>query len=639
MTLPVSVPFTFGSTTTQNSLVNLDTNFSTIYTAVNGIGNGTNSISNATVIATGSTTARTLAAMQGDVVNVLNWGADPTGATECSSAIQAAINYAAAQGSGFPSAQGNMVFFPAGTYLIGSTLTLASGVVLSGEGVWNTVLKATSTFSNIMISAISTSAATTISQAGVENFSIFGNGQLTTGVQFQNNNRSFVRNCRFFAHNYGFVGADNWQVALSNVWMGEGATSQQNNTGFYFFWDGSKSYNPNLNNSYICQNCNVQAPLVNGFRAENAQGSLFTNCQAIGTSQHGWYFGDCPNVGGAYANLQFIFMDNCQSDTESDYGFVFSRGNAPVCTGIVLSNIWAGLQLAANKANIYLNGVSDLVLNGFSIASSSYALLAVNSNNLIISNGKCFNYDFYNSGSGGIVLQSCLNSQVIGCNVTPYSGASSPGVGVIETGTSDNNLVANNFLQKGYTLIGSKTVARDNMGSVGSLASQGSYLIGQSTNPDNATVAINQQAGGGNVGIGTNASISSTAYHMLFRNSNGQVGSISTSGSSTTFGTSSDYRLKENVTPLTNALARTAQIPVYRFNWKSDPGGAQVDGFLAHELAEHIPEAVVGEKDAVKADGGIAPQAVDQSKLVPLLVAAVQELSAEILALKIKVGL
>ena len=215
---------------------------------------------------------------------------------------------------------------------------------------------------------------------------------------------------------------------------------------------------------------------------------------------------------------------------------------------------------------------------------------------------------------------------------------SSPGAGVIETGTSDNNLVANNFLQKGYTLIGSKTIARDNMGSVGSLASQGSYLIGQSTNPDNATVAINQQAGGGNVGIETNASISTIAYHMLFRNSNGQVGSISTSGSSTTFGTSSDYRLKENVTPLTNALARTTQIPVYRFNWKSNPGGAQVDGFLAHELAEHIPEAVVGEKDAVKADGGIAPQAVDQSKLVPLLVAAVQELSAEISALKIKVG-
>jgi len=603
--------------------------------------NGGTGVSNASltpITATGSTTARTLGAMAGDVVNALNWGADPTGTTECHSAIQAAINYAASKGSSFPAGHGAPVKLPAGTYVINTTLTLPSNVVLYGDGADVTVLQAQSSAIGIMISAISTSAGTTINEAGVQDLTIFGASQATTGIQFQNNNRSFVRRCRFYAHNYGYAGADNWQVLLDDNWAGEADSSQQNNVGYYLFWNGAQTFNPNANNAHICQNNNAQGSLVNGYRIENGQGSVFTNCQSMGTSSHGWYIGDPPNVGGNYANLQFMFFDNCQSDTESDYGFVFSRGNAPVCTGLVLTNIWAGLETAANKANIYLNGISDLVLNGFTTASSSYAVLGVNSNNLIISNGRCLNYDFYNSGSGGIVLQSCTNSQVIGCNVTPYPGASSPGAGVIETGTSNNNLISDNILTQGYNLIGSNSIARDNMGSAGSLASRGNYLIGQAANPDGATVVVNQQAGGGNLGIETNSSLSTTAYHMIFRNFNGQVGGISTSGSTTTYGTSSDYRLKENVVPLTGALARTAAIPVYRFNWKSDPEGAQVDGFLAHELAEHVPEAVVGEKGAVKSDGRIAPQAVDQSKLVPLLLAAVQELNAEVSALKAKVS-
>ena len=467
----MTVPYTFGTATSPIPLSNLDANFS-------ALGDSANIAYTAPY--TGAV-AETIRSKLAQTISVLDFGADPTGVTECSAAIQAAINYAATKGSSFPSSQGGLVFFPAGTYLIGSTLTLASGVILSGEGVYNTVLKASSTFSSIMISAISTSAATTINQAGVENFSIYGNGQLTTGVQFQNNNRSFVQNCRFFAHNYGFSGADNWQVALLNVWMGEAAPSESNNTGFYFFWDGVKSYNTNLNNAYICQNCNAQRCVNNGFRAENAQGSLFTNCQSIGSSQHGWYFGDCPSVSGAYANLQFLFLDNCQSDTESDYGFVFSRGNSPTTTGITLTNIWSGIETVSNKANIYFQNMNDVLLDGFFTASSSYAVLAVNCSNVILANGRATNYDFYNTGSGGIVLNSCTNTQVVGCDVTPLSTASAPGAGVIETNSSNKNIISENVLSNGYTLIGANSIARDNMGASGPLADYGKYLSAAST--------------------------------------------------------------------------------------------------------------------------------------------------------------
>jgi hypothetical protein len=105
-------------------------------------------------------------------------------------------------------------------------------------------------------------------------------------------------------------------------------------------------------------------------------------------------------------------------------------------------------------------------------------------------------------------------------------------------------------------------------------------------------------------------------------------------------------------------MARLAQIPVHRFNWIANPDGEKVDGFLAHEAQAVVPECVVGAKDgekteeyevtpAVKGENGevITPavmgtrtvpvyQGIDQSKLVPLLVAAVQELSTRVAALE-----
>ena len=116
-----------------------------------------------------------------------------------------------------------------------------------------------------------------------------------------------------------------------------------------------------------------------------------------------------------------------------------------------------------------------------------------------------------------------------------------------------------------------------------------------------------------------------------------QCGSITTNGSSSTsYNTSSDYRLKENVTPLDGAADRLAQIPVHRFNFIAD-SDTTVDGFLAHEVQAFVPEAVTGEKDAVDADGNPEYQGIDQSKLVPLLTAALQEALQKIDALEARV--
>jgi len=176
-------------------------------------------------------------------------------------------------------------------------------------------------------------------------------------------------------------------------------------------------------------------------------------------------------------------------------------------------------------------------------------------------------------------------------------------------------------------------------------------------------INVNNYAGGAYLNISGGTTVvcvetlqngSGTLTHYSFKNSNGTVGSISTNGSSTSYNTSSDYRLKEDIKPVENALERLQNLKPVNFAWKVD--GSRVDGFIAHELADVIPSAVSGEKDATEEveitpaildeEGNIIEEAVietvdvyqgiDQSKIVPLLVAAMQELKAEIELLKAK---
>jgi hypothetical protein len=118
-----------------------------------------------------------------------------------------------------------------------------------------------------------------------------------------------------------------------------------------------------------------------------------------------------------------------------------------------------------------------------------------------------------------------------------------------------------------------------------------------------------------------------------FYNPNGNVGEIKLSGSSTIYATTSDYRLKENVTADWDATTRLKQLQPKRFNFIAD-ADTTVDGFLAHEVQSVVPEAITGTHNEVDADGNPVYQGIDQSKLVPLLVKTIQELEARITALE-----
>ena len=141
--------------------------------------------------------------------------------------------------------------------------------------------------------------------------------------------------------------------------------------------------------------------------------------------------------------------------------------------------------------------------------------------------------------------------------------------------------------------------------------------------------------------INDSSNTSSFTSRIGFRTGNNQVGTIKSSSSATQYNTSSDYRLKENAVAISDGITRLKTLKPYRFNWISDETNTPVDGFFAHEVSGAVPEAISGTKDKVADAADVARgdaikvgdpvyQEIDQSKLVPLLVAAVQELTARV---------
>jgi len=206
------------------------------------------------------------------------------------------------------------------------------------------------------------------------------------------------------------------------------------------------------------------------------------------------------------------------------------------------------------------------------------------------------------------------------------------------------------------------------------IESDGQLLCGFTSQTNNSLFQMDaDHTGSGNGSILSKCSGTGEVFHFHFQNGNGGVGGIKTDGSSTAYATSSDYRLKENVSYTYDATTRLKQLKPARFNFKSD-SSKTVDGFLAHEVSSIVPEAITGTKDETKSEAKVVSdangnvlaigieeadwtqgktdgiyasnttwnatktipvyQAIDQAKLVPLLVKTVQELEARIKTLE-----
>jgi hypothetical protein len=166
------------------------------------------------------------------------------------------------------------------------------------------------------------------------------------------------------------------------------------------------------------------------------------------------------------------------------------------------------------------------------------------------------------------------------------------------------------------------------------LDASGNLLVG-TTAVGMTAGGVRLKNGGGNLGeiaLSNNSGSADYVARFLWGSSGTLVGNITVSSTATSYVTSSDYRLKNSVALMTGALAKVAQLKPVTYKWNAD--GSDGEGFIAHELAEVCPHAVVGEKDAVDEDGNPKYQGIDTSFLVATLTAAIQELKAEFDAYK-----
>jgi hypothetical protein len=293
---------------------------------------------------------------------------------------------------------------------------------------------------------------------------------------------------------------------------------------------------------------------------------------------------------------------------------------------------------------------------------------------------------FTNSTTNGTYITGSDTTFTVG-NVTDYDGSpsytermridssgnvgigtSSPSSDISSSSTvleiADSNvasLALNNTTQSTKFEIASLDVSggalsiRDNNTERMRIDSSGKLVIASAGGSDTGYIRV--PVAGSTLGAWTSyAGTASTRIHMRFQSSSGLAGYISTTGLTAFYGTSSDYRLKTDAQPMTGATARLKALKPVNFEWIAD--GTRVDGFLAHEAQAVVPECVTGEKDAMmEEEYEVSPavldeegntveeavmgtrsvpeyQGIDQSKLVPLLVATIQELEARITQLE-----
>lgn len=162
-------------------------------------------------------------------------------------------------------------------------------------------------------------------------------------------------------------------------------------------------------------------------------------------------------------------------------------------------------------------------------------------------------------------------------------------------------------------------------------------LMARSTNANKGRLECDFTAPNSIAAVFSDLSTVASATALLFRKNNMTVGSVQLSGTGTNYATTSDYRVKLAKGPIADALTRLARLSPLRFAFQSDPERV-LDGFFAHDVADVVPEAVIGNKDACDDEGVPILQGLDVSRLVPLLVAAVQDLAKHVASIDDKLA-
>jgi len=351
------------------------------------------------------------------------------------------------------------------------------------------------------------------------------------------------------------------------------------------------------------------------------QDSLYSNTTASNNTAVGFQaaFSTTTGIQVTAIGAGALYNNTAQSNTGVGYFALRSNtsGSNNVAVGADAGGAFCTLQL--NTTGSFNTAVGNGALGQNTTASESTAV------------GYKAGYSNTTSGGGTFVgYEAGLNST--GAANTFFGNSA----GALVTSGAKNTIIGRfNGNQNGLDIrtANNYIVLSDGDGNVRAFhaGANGGWSLGEVLQ-SSSVYNVNISSTGGR---GTLSSIryGSDGTHIQFTNSAGNsAGNISVSGTTTSYNATSDYRLKEDVKPMENAIEKLSNLRPVTFTWKQDKKAGQ--GFIAHELAEVFPDAVHGEKDAVNEDGKIEPQGVDTSYLVATLVKAIQELKAEVDSLK-----
>jgi hypothetical protein len=343
---------------------------------------------------------------------------------------------------------------------------------------------------------------------------------------------------------------------------------------------------------------------------------------------------------------------------------ITSGGNVGIGTTSV-SGTYEKLAVAGG-ISIKNDNNAKLEIGRYSVGvPNSYIKLGPSSNSLRFTNNTDVADLFIieNGGNVGIGTNSPnLSAAAVGSTVLSVSTSTSTRNSLIEvngarTGNGDYTGYLRFFNNAAATPLADIQAIRGSSDTSGDLAiatsntermritSGGNVLIGKQVtgeiltngfefNPSTNYISSCSSVAADTSGYFANTATSGTRFLIRFYGTSSEVGRIQHDGTNTSYVTSSDYRLKEDLKEV-NGLDKVSAIKIYDFKWKNSDN--RMDGVIAHELAEVLPYAVSGDKDEVEENGSIKVQGVDYSKIVPILIKAIQEQQAQIESLKAEI--
>ena len=497
----------------------------------------------------------------------------------------------------------------------GTTLTLANDASISGL----TVGKGTASLRNTVVGNGALNANTT------------GVGGTYIGYQTGYTNTTGA-SCTFIGEQSGYFNT----VGSYNTSVGQGSYASNSTTA-------TGSYNTSVGSLALYNNTTASNNTAVGYQAG------YSNTTATNITFIGYQAGYSNQTG---YGLTFVGNSAGYSNTASDntaYGWNALRSNT---TGVMNTALGGGLAgSGAGSLQSNTTGGYNTAVGHQSLASNTTA-----SNNTAVG----YQAGYSNStGTSNVMLgYGAGYASTAGLNtLVGYSSGSAVSTGtnntfvgyvsgyLMTTGSKNTILGTYNGNQGGldirtasnYIVLsdgdGNPRVAVNNNGDTlfGGLKTDPTFNRSNGVNIGNNGSILSRSAAGWDCGIS-----STSGVNLSFYTDNGSArvtaGYISSNGSVTAYNVTSDYRLKQNIAPLQNSLAKVLQLKPCSYNYIE--GNQYSEGFVAHELQAIIPEAVTGEKDAVNADGSIKAQGVDTSFLVATLVSAIQELKTEFDAYK-----